>query len=52
MAVDPRLVTIAPDEPNGVVAHLFDVSELEVSALDVANRTFVTLAVRAWAEAS
>ena len=46
MAVDPRLVTVAPDESERVISHGLDVAQLEVAALDEANRTFMPLAVR------
>lgn len=52
MAVDPRLVTVAPDEPDRVISDGLDVAQLQVSALDEPDRTFVTLAVRTWTEAA
>ena len=52
MAVDPRLVTVAPDEPDRVISDGLDVTQLQVAALHEPNRTFMTLAVGAGAEAT
>jgi hypothetical protein len=52
MAVDPRLVTVAPDESDRVIPDRLDVTQLEVAALHELNRTFMTLAVRARTEAA
>ena len=52
MAVDPRLVTIAPHESQRVIPHRFDIGELEVAAFDESDGTFVTLAVRTGTEAA
>lgn len=52
MAVDPRLVTVAPHESDRVIADGLDVAQLQVSALDEPDRTFMTLTVRTWTEAA
>jgi hypothetical protein len=52
MAVDPRLVTVAPHEPKRVVSDGLDVAQIEVSTLHELDGTFVTLAVRAGAKAA
>ncbi len=52
MAVDPRLVTIAPDESNRVISNRLDVCELEVPSLDELDRPLMTLAVCTGAEAA
>ena len=48
MAIDPRLVTVAPHESQRVVANGLDVLELEVPSVDERNRPLVALTVRAW----
>lgn len=52
MAVDPRLVTVAPDESDRVIPDRLDVTQLQVAALHEPNRTFMTLAMRARTEAA
>jgi len=52
MAVDPRLVTVAPDESDRIISDGLDVTQLQVAALHEPNRTLMTLAVGAGAEAT
>lgn len=52
MAVDPSLVTVAPNQPDRVISDGLDVTQLEIAAFDEPNRTFVTLAVRTWTKAA
>jgi len=51
MTIDSRLVTIPPDQSNGIIANGLNVAELEVTPLDELDGSLVSLAVRAWAEA-
>ena len=51
MAVDPRLVTIPPDEAKRVISNGLNVAELEIATLDVGDGPLVTLTVCAGAEA-
>jgi hypothetical protein len=44
VTVDPRLMSITPNEPKRVVPHGLNVVELEVPALGVDDRAVVTLA--------
>ena len=52
MAVDPGLVSVAPDEPERVIPHGLNVGQLEVATLHISDGTVVTLALRAGAEAA
>lgn len=51
MTVDSRLVTVAPDESNGVIADRLNVAELEVPPFDESDGALVSLAVRTRAKA-
>jgi len=51
MTVDSSLVTIPPDQSDGVIADGLNVAELEVPPLDELDGSLVSLAVSAWAEA-
>ncbi len=51
MAIDAGLMAVAPDQPEGVVPDRLNVFELEIPAFDVPYGPFVTLALRARAEA-
>ncbi len=52
MAVDPRLVTVAPDESHRVISDGLDITQLQVAAFHEPNRTFMTLAVGTGTEAT
>jgi hypothetical protein len=52
MTVDSCLVTIPPHQSNGVIPDRLNVAELEVTPFDEPDGAFVSLALRAWAEAS
>lgn len=48
MAVDPRLMTILPDQTNRIVPDRLDVLELEISAIDEHDGAVVPLTVGTW----
>lgn len=52
MAVDSRLVTVAPYESERVVPHRLDVVELDVATFDERDGALVPLTVRAGAKTS
>jgi hypothetical protein len=52
MAVDPGLVSVTPHEPERVIPDGLEVGQLEVAAFHEPNGPFVTLTVRAGAEAA
>ena len=50
MAVNPGLMSVAPQESERVIADRLNVGQLEITALGEPNGTFMTLAVRARAK--